>query len=128
MSQRNHRQSPDSKGETVIFHHWKRINSGEVQRYTAGYKPFISSKNSAKHKEREKQQSIFSPVKHLGGSVMIAACMAASGPGSVDSTDVTDNGSQMNSEAYREILSMPSHIIKESIVKKWWEMWAKSIL
>lgn len=58
---------------------------------------------------------------------MIAACMAASGPGSLDSTDVTDNGSQMNCEAYREILSVLSHIIKESIGKKRWEMWAKSI-
>ncbi len=58
---------------------------------------------------------------------MAAACMAASGPGSVDSTDVTDNGSRMNSEAYRKILSVLSHIIKESIGKKRWEMWAKSI-
>lgn len=49
---------------------------------------------------------------------MIAARMGASGPGSVDSTDVTDNGSQMNSDAYREILSLLSHIIKEPIVKK----------
>lgn len=48
---------------------------------------------------------------------MIAARMAASGPGPVDSTDVTDNGSQMNSEAYRKLLSALSHIIKESIGK-----------
>lgn len=41
--------------------------------------------------------------------------MAAPGPGSVDSTDVTDNGSQMNSEAHGQILSVLSHIIKESI-------------
>lgn len=59
-------------------------------------------------------EHISSPVKHLGGSVRIAACMAASGPGSVGSTDVTDNGSQMNSDAHREILSVRSHIIRRS--------------
>lgn len=49
---------------------------------------------------------------------MMPACMAASGPGSVDLTDVTDNGSQMNSDAYRKILSALSLIIKESIAKE----------
>lgn len=56
---------------------------------------------------------------------MTAACTAASGPGSVDSTDVTDNGSQMNSEAYRKILSVLSHVIKESTGKKMLEIWTK---
>lgn len=44
---------------------------------------------------------------------MIAARMAASGPASAESNDVTDNGSQMNSEAHRSILSAPSHLIRE---------------
>ncbi len=49
---------------------------------------------------------------------MMAARMAASRPGSVDSTDVNVNGSQMKSEAHRRILSALSHVIKESIAKQ----------
>lgn len=106
-----------SKGEQVIIHGLKRINTGGVQRYTAGRRPFISGESRAR-RQREAAaaaaaEHIFSPVKHLGGSAMIAARMAASGPGPVGSTDVTDNGSQMNSEAYRKILSALSHVIKE---------------
>lgn len=56
---------------------------------------------------------------------MIAACLAAFGPVSVESNDVTDNGSQMNSEAYRSILSVLSHLIKEFKGKKRREMEAK---
>lgn len=41
---------------------------------------------------------------------MIAACMAASGPGSFHPTDATDNGSQMNSEACREMFCLLCHI------------------
>lgn len=53
------------------------------------------------------------PERHLGSGLVIAARMAAPGPASVESNDVTDNGSQMNSEAYRSILSAPSHLIRE---------------
>lgn len=53
--------------------------------------------------------------------------MAASGPGSVRPTDAADNGSQMNSEVYRQILSGLSHIIKEPIGKKRWAVWAMPI-
>uniref|UniRef100_A0A8C7XNG6 Metallophosphoesterase domain containing 1 n=1 Tax=Oryzias sinensis TaxID=183150 RepID=A0A8C7XNG6_9TELE len=59
-----------------------------------------------KYGEAHDPKHTTSSVKHCGGSVMVWACMAASGTGTVFIDDVTqDRSSPMNSEVFREILS-----------------------
>lgn len=108
------------------FHFQNRKHPRKLQRQTTPCKAFISFAEANTKKERNcAAHPLTCEAGRRPSDCSMHGCLWT---WLTAFYDVTDNGSQITSEAHRKILSALSRIIKEYTRKKRWEMWAKSIL